>query len=286
MTACRDAEPCCAYRSRRQRFGLDDGTLALGPASAVGTLGANTAQAAPATVTASCAYVDPVSRGIVIAPSSAFERLRSGAGSASVSAAEALESFAWHDGSRTAALRQTITLGNDSVRLTRPADDVLSAKNLPTPDQLAAALRAVPPAQRRTNTGIVLSPVPHPNSTARRTVAADAGGGAITFYPMSRAQTQRDVDLRLMHETGHNYQGTLWRSADDVAVWTNVIARDGNSPSPYAGANTGEDFCEFLVIYDTSRGTACEGAARRLYPNRWAQMARYERGMDTTASGH
>lgn len=274
MSAWREVGPLCTHYVRARRLGLDGGTLGPGPAPRIGTIGTTATPAAPATVTASCGYVDPVARGIVIAPASAFERLR--AGTASVSAPEAVESFRWHDGSSTSAVRQTITIGNESYRVTRPEDAIARARNLPNIDQLAAALRALPPVQRRTNREIVLAPVAHAESTPRGTIAADAGGGSITFYPMRGAQTQHDFDVRLMHETGHNYQGTLWRSGDDVAVWTNAIRQDGNSPSPYAGANTGEDFCEFIVIYDTSRGTPCEAAARRLYPNRWGQMERYE----------
>jgi len=262
-----------AHLHRMQRFGLHEDPLAPPGPHLRGPLCIGAASSGA--VRGSCLYVNPASVGIVTAPANVFERLRSG--SATVSRPETLDAFEWHDGSTTAAVRQTITIGRKIYAVTLPAAAVVRSSNLPTTEQLAVALRAVPIAQRELNDTLIACPVPDPDSRPHRTVAARAGRGEITFFPMRSAQTQTDIDNRVMHETGHNYQETLWRSGDDVAEWTAVIAADARRPSPYSGENSGEDFCEFFVIYVTSLGTRCESAARRLYANRWGKIARYGR---------
>jgi hypothetical protein len=80
-----------------------------------------------------------------------------------------------------------------------------------------------------------------------------------------------------MHETAHNYQEILWvNGATAVAAWGDAIESDNRSPSPYANEGFGEDFCEFYVLYITTRGTACEGIGRQLYSHRWALMVEYQ----------
>ena len=126
--------------------------------------------------------------------------------------------------------------------ITRPSDADAAGKNLPTTAQLAEALRAVPANQRTHTTNIIVSPVADPSSTARRKIAADAGSGTITFFPVNRAQSDNDFDNRLMHEAGHNYQGSLWNSGAAVAQWGAAARSDNRNPSPYATEGAGEDF--------------------------------------------
>ena len=54
-----------------------------------------------------------------------------------------------------------------------------------------------------------------------------------------------------------------------------AAAADNRLPSEYAGTNPGDDFCEFNILFTTTRGTSCEATARQLYPNRWAAMLQY-----------
>src|SRR5438445_751874 len=86
--------------------------------------------------------------------------------------------------------------------------------------------------------------------------AADAGDGGVTFFPMGKAQSQNNFDNRLMHESGHNYQGSLWKQTG-AGPWETAAKADDRRPSPYAARDYGEDFCEFIVLYNTAKGTSC-----------------------------
>jgi len=231
----------------------------------------------PSLVVASgvCAYLNHRSSGTVIASENAFKRLRTASGQAKVSTPQSKASQAWIDGSSTAAIELEITIDSQTIQLIRPEDTAASGKNLPTTSQLSEALRANPSAQRKHTKKVILSPVAHPKSTENRRVAGEAGSGEITLFPISTEQTQNDFDNRVMHESGHNYQESLWQSVADSQEWGIAAKADKRRPSPYAAFNFGEDFCEFSILFNAANGTPCEAVARQIYPNRWAKMLQY-----------
>ncbi len=208
----------------------------------------------------------------VIAPEGEYNRLRSNGGAATLSAATAIATYQWPYGTASNAERFIATLGGSSIEITLP---VGGSATLPTARQVCDALKAVPSRHRMHTTAVILCPTPHPTSTTRRTVGGEAGSGTITLFPLTSAITQNDVDNRIMHEIGHNFQGSLWHSGADVATWTAAAARDARSPSTYAQSNSGDDFCEFLIIFNTVRGTLCEPSAQAIFRNRWNQMLTY-----------
>jgi hypothetical protein len=274
-------QPGPVGQAKQRRETIDDGTLARSRTQAPSTIGApgtgGSTQSAPvAAATGACAFLNPRTSGTVRAPQAAFDRLRGNSGTATVSTPQPKASQAWPDGATSAALEQDITIDGRTIRVIRPTDADSSGKNLPTTVQVGEALRAIPSSQRAHTNRVLLSPRPHPNSTASRTIAGEAGSGEITLFPVSSAQSQNDFDNRLTHESGHNYQGTLWNSATAVGEWQTVATADNRLPSPYAGENAGDDFCEFGILYNTARGTPCEAPARQLYPNRWAKMVAYQ----------
>ena len=234
---------------------------------------------APALATGTCSFLNPsTSTDTVVAPQEAFDRLRRDSGPAKISPPQPTASQAWPHGGASAALAQDITIDGKTIRVIRPTDADAAGKNLPSTAQLAEALRAIPASQRAHTTKVILSPRPHPESTPLATIAGEAGRGEITLFPVNKSQSQNDFDNRLMHESGHNYQGTLWNSGAAVGEWQTTATADQNLPSPYAGFNPGDDFCEFAVLYNTARSTPCEASARQLYPNRWAKMVEYQSG--------
>jgi len=259
---------------------VEDGTLARMPSPDGNVLGQSPATAlakTPARVVASgaCSFLNPVARGTVTAPKEVFERLRKNAPPAQISPTRPKASQTWPDGSTSAALEQEIQIGNQQIKVIRPTDTQASGKNLPTTAQLAEALRAVPDTQRAYTQTVILSPMPAPDSDATHTVGGKGGGGEIDLFPVPEAQTQTDFDNRIQHESGHNYQGHLWQSAQDVRAWQDAADADNRRPSPYAAKNAGEDFSEFIILYNAVKGTACEATARQMYPNRWQKMAGY-----------
>lgn len=259
-------------------YDVEDGTLARMPSpvpTALGLPGSEEEQ--PVVASGACSYLNPVQSGTVAAPQAAFDRLRGNSSAARITSVQCIDGPAWGDGSTSATERQEIHIDGQTITIIRPSDGDAAGKNLPTTAQLAEALRAVPANHRSHTSEIVVSPVAEPRSTPGRTIAADASRGKITFYPLAGAQSQNDFDNRVMHEAAHNYQEILWvNGATAVAAWGNAIRSDNRSPSPYATAGFGEDFCEFYVLFITSRGTACEGIGRQLYSHRWALMVEYQ----------
>lgn len=219
-----------------------------------------------------CWFVGTALPHRVIAPASDYDRLRGSGGSATLSAATAVASHPWPYGSASSAERYVATLAGHAIEVFVP---VGGPSTLPSAQQACNALHAVPARQRTHTRTVHLCPTAHPNSAPGRTIGGEAGSGVVTLFPYPSALTQNVVDNLIMHEIGHNFQGSLWQSSADVAVWTAAAARDTQSPSRYARENSGDDFCEFLIIFNTTRGTLCETSARTIFRHRWDQMLTY-----------
>lgn len=238
----------------------------------LGASAAVSASSKQASASAPCWFETQPIPALVMAPDEAYVRLRRQGGTANLSAGTSLADYRWPHGPASEAQRFVATLGSQQVEILRPLSTVA---NLPSAQQVCHALQAVPAVQRAFTRRVILCPTPHPNSTARSTIGGEAGSGEVTLYPSSTPPTQNEVDNRIMHEIGHNYQGNFWHSRDDVAAWGAAAALDPQAPSRYAQGNSGDDFCEFLIIYNAVRSTACEAAARNLYGHRWSQLERY-----------
>lgn len=269
--------PICQMRDWFQD--IEDGTLVRARSSAPSNTGASPApnrSSRPAQDGGGdCAFLNPRSTGTVLAPQAAFDRLRVGV-TCQITAARSGAAQPTVTGSSTATVEQEIIVGGHTIHIIRPPEAETTGRNLPTTDQLAIAVRAIPANQRRHTTRIVITLRRHPQSSSTQTVAGEAGGGEITLFPVNGTQTQNDFDNRLMHESGHNYQGSVWDSDAAVHEWRVAAAADNRIPSPYAGGNTGDDFCEFGILFNAARGTPCERTALQLYPHRWAKMIEYE----------
>lgn len=257
-----------------------DGMLRRRPALTPGPLGLTpppTGKAGKKAVAlGKCSYLNPLPSGTVTAPKEVFDRLRADSSGATVSAPKPKASHTWANGSRSAAVEQDIVIDGQRILVTLPTDADAKGKNLPTMKQLAEALRAVPAAQRAFTKKVFLSPVPSNDTTPQRTVGGDAGSGEMTLYPITEGQDQEDFDNRVMHESGHNYQESLWSGGKQaVTDWQVAANADDRRPSPYAAQNTGEDFCEFNILYNAAKGTKCEEVAKKIYPHRWAKRESY-----------
>jgi hypothetical protein len=260
---------------------IEDGTLARGTSPLPSPVGSAAPQgiAKPArrvVAKGACSFLNPQAKGTVIASPEAFARLRKNSGAAKISSPSPKASQTWPDGSSSAAVAQEIEIDGQKISVVRPTDDKVSGKNLPTTKELAEALRAIPAAQRAHSNEVILSPTAAPGSTSARTIAGQAGSGKIELFPVSDGQSQNDFDNRLMHESGHNFQEKLWSGAADVSQWQVAADADDRRPSPYAADNTGDDFCEFNILYNTAKGASCEEIAKQIYPNRWAKRESYQ----------
>jgi hypothetical protein len=268
-------QPAPTGHARSGGAAVDDGTNARTPSPRPVPTGGTPAPA-PTAATGDCAYLNPRTSGTVRAPQAVFDRLRGLSGAAAISTTRAKASQAWPFGPASEALEQDVTIDNQTILVIRPTDAAAAGKNFPTTAQLAEALRALPARQRTLNRRVILCPNPNPASRPGHTIAGEGGAGEIILYPVGIAQGQNDFDNRVMHESGHNYQGFLWNSVQAVGEWRNVVTQDNLLPSPYAGENAGEDFSEFIILYNAARGTPCESAAITMYINRWTKMVEYQ----------
>ena len=260
--------------------GLDDGTLARGRTPTVGPVAGATSNQAPrrvrVTAKGRCAYLNPQAQGTVQAPASAFERLRDNSDRATISDPAPRSSYTWPDKSISSAIERRIEIGSQSFVLILPGGDAGAGKNLPTAAQVAEALRAVPSTQRAHTKTIVVCPTAAPGSNSRETTAGMGGSGVVELYPVDRAQTQNDFDNRMTHECGHNYHEKFWQgNPEEMQRWQNAADADSARPSPYAARTPAEDFCEFLILYNTVLGTPCAETAQKIYPIRWNKMRSY-----------
>jgi hypothetical protein len=256
---------------------INDGTMVRAVSNPPGQIGMSPARSTntSAAQTSSCKYVEQKLSGTVSVPDASFNRLRLSNSIARLSAPSLLSAYQWPYGPPTNAVQQVITIDGHDISVIRPPDSVIQQNNLPTINQIAEALRAIPRKQRQHTTIVKLSPVSNPGSRSGYVVAGEGGANDIILYPVAGTQSQNDFDYRIMHESGHNYQSSLWNSAQSVAEWSATVTSDGNSPSPYARTGTGEDFCEFYVLFVTSRGTNCALRLKTLYPARWKKMTGY-----------
>lgn len=172
----------------------------------------------------------------------------------------------------------TATINGQEIKIIEPVAAPAGGKHLPTVDQTAQGLAAVPPGQLSTIHQVVLSPNPNPSDAYWAQVynkpgftsAATGGNGGVTHYPLSNAQSQERIDSNTIHEGGHTYSQELWKDPQTKADWENAIKADDQAPSEYAESAPTEDFSESLVMYTLAKGTPCEAAARSIYPNRFA----------------
>jgi uncharacterized Zn-binding protein involved in type VI secretion len=166
------------------------------------------------------------------------------------------------------------------VEIIMPKSGAPAGRYLPTPDQVAESLAAVPPAQLDSIKEIVVSPNRNPDDAHWEkeygikdfTSGATGGAGGVTFYPHRGAMDQADVDHELIHEGGHTYSADLWDDEAKKDAWKDAIKKDSRSPSAYADSAPTEDFSESLVMYTLSKGTPCEAYAKKLFPARYAEL--------------
>ena len=273
----------------RSRVGLLSGTsLAL--------LGSGSAAVTPVksrtrpTARGKCAYLNPETSGRVKVPLEAFERLRKKSGPAQVSAPKVLadrkawpKAAEWPDPRADSAVYQEIVIDGQKIRVIRPTDQDMRGKMLPTIEQLAAALRAVP-ADQRQHTSTVLVRL-----QGKGGVLGLGGAGEIEIFPLDPSRNSKEqeqyarspqayFDALVTHECAHNFQATFWTDAGGAKEWEEFARNDHTPPSIYARENGGEDFCEFMVLYNAAAGTACEALLKQIYPNRWLRFTTYTTG--------
>lgn len=180
------------------------------------------------------------------------------------------------------ATQQTATIDGHDVTIYR-ADQgpVEKGTKLPSNQEVANSLAAVPSAQLAKVNTVTVSPLKSPDDahwaqvyhTPNFRSEADCGAdGKMRVFPISQGAPQM-MDATAIHESGHTLSKTMWDDDDAKwKPWQDAMKADGASPSQYADASRDEDFSESLVMYTLSKGTVCEQVARILFPHRYAML--------------
>jgi hypothetical protein len=281
--------PGLSLSSFQSRVGLLSGSSALagqaGSSAAVAPVKSRTRP----TARGQCVYLNPETYGRVKVPLEAFEHLRKKSGPTQISAPKVLENkkawpkaSEWPDALASSAIYQEIVIDGQKIRVVRPSDQDMRGKILPTIEQLAEALRAVPADQRQhTTTALV-------RLQSKGGVLGLGGSGEIEIFPLDSSSNGKEreqhtrspqayFDNLVTHECAHNYQATFWKDAGGAKEWEEFAKNDHTPPSIYARENGGEDFCEFMVLYNAAAGTPCEALLKQIYPNRWLRFTTYKK---------
>ncbi len=183
---------------------------------------------------------------------------------------------------RIAATTQDVTIGGHQVDIIR-ASSVAPVKGsqLPTNQEVASALAAVPQKQLDMVHQVQLSPFHNPddaswakqyNIPGFQSEATAGADGIVSFYPVPTGDPMA-MDSTFVHETGHTFSKNLY--GEDTSKWNEwgaAMAADKRHPSQYGSNSRDEDFAESMVMYRASKGTPCEAEARKLYPHRYAVL--------------
>ena len=103
------------------------------------------------------------------------------------------------------------------------------------------------------------------------TSAAAAGGSHITFFPAAKDH-QQDVDSTMVHEGETTSPDSSGGSGQEAGVGGRdqegqLVALGLCEEHPWGKVSP-----NLLVMYSASKKTPCEKTARRLYPNRYAEL--------------
>lgn len=145
-----------------------------------------------------------------------------------------------------------------------------SGAQLPSADEVAAAVASLPPDARAGITRVEFSPR---DEGAPAYVTNENAPGTVFISAYDRPVTQRDLDTILLHETAHIVD------QPDAGDWRAAVESDGEFATPYArnsfngdGNPVNEDFAETYQIYHLVKNTPDEAAMRELYPARFALL--------------
>jgi hypothetical protein len=176
-----------------------------------------------------------------------------------------------------------VDVGGTIVNVIMPtASPAEKGTHLPTIDEVAKGLGAVPQGQLSTIKQVEVSPNRNPSDSYWATTyntpgfrsAAVGGNGSVTMFPTPSKLEQSRIDSNLIHEGGHTYQSEIWKNAATKKAWADAMKRDPLSPSTYADKSIDEDMSESLVMYSLSKGTTCEATAKKMFPNRYEELDR------------
>lgn len=189
-----------------------------------------------------------------------------------------------------------VTVRGRPIKVYEPVTSTTPPGNYqPSADHVARALATMPKEEVDKVSEVNVSPIA-PADKGR--LAEFQGNGVVSIYPSNKgvrtdsqgipgAQLQQqDLDWLMVHEGGHQVHSTLrerYGKENFDTMWKSAIESDKLGPDSQRSVtqygenalkkdNIQEDFADAVVIYRLTRGTRCEGAARAMFPARYAML--------------
>lgn len=176
------------------------------------------------------------------------------------------------------AKRYDVRVGERSVPVFMPEP---AAPNTHTINEVARGLATLTPGALSQIERVQVNPGANPHDAYWAKVYGEpnfrsymtaGAAGTIDIYPYGHYASQDGLNNSLVHEVGHIVSQRNWGNSNQDKRWDdyrNAIAADGIAPSQYGRNSPGEDFSEFLTLYNAVRGTSQEKELRALMPNRF-----------------
>lgn len=149
---------------------------------------------------------------------------------------------------------------------------------LPTPEQVAAALANLSEEQLSKLDAVVLSPTGSTHdayyqktyNNPSHTAAAESGNNVTTIFPASPAHSGGFLRRAMQHETAHLVWNEIAQSQRDE--WQAAMDADRRAVSAYGNSAVKEDFAEAVLMYSLVKGTPCEATMKAAFPKRFALL--------------
>lgn len=237
-----------------------------------------------------CAFVNGTD-WLVAPPQSAFERARR---KVQLSAPKAINYRFPGSTKDEPALEYTAVVDSVPKKIVYPTSPSPKESRAPV-TVYADALGSLTRAQYASFPQLIVSPHDNPDDAywaeeykiPKARSAARGGTSSVDFFPAASVGGTSGIAQYLVHESAHALSAQLRQESEGVAgfirgffdsgkqnaasakAWDDAIKADGRCPSGYSKGRPAEDFAESTVLYSASKGTPCEEAARRAYPNRY-----------------
>jgi hypothetical protein len=188
-----------------------------------------------------------------------------------------------------AAEVSTVQIGGKSVEVVVPKS-IPAADRPRLLDMTVKSLRAMPEPALKELHAVYLKDgaPPQPGDEAGTTGANRYGEPLDISVYVDSLRGQKDLDQRMLHESGHIVSANLKNGYDygsgritmgpnagkfppgtGWAAWDAAMAKDNLRVSTYAGKDEREDLAETWRLYQTVKGTPDEPRMRALFPERW-----------------
>ncbi|MFO0587769.1 MAG: hypothetical protein U0441_09530 [Polyangiaceae bacterium] len=149
---------------------------------------------------------------------------------------------------------------------------------LPTPEQVAAALANLSEEQLSKLDAVVLSPTgsewnayyQQRYRNPYHTAAAETGNNVTTIFPTGSAYSSAVLGRVMQHEVAH----LVWHDLDPSQrnEWQAAMDADRRAISAYGNSAATEDFADAVLMYSLVKGTPCEATMKAAFPKRFALL--------------